>query len=522
MIASVRGVTYRYPGAPAPALRGVDLDIAGGDLVLVAGPSAGGKSSLLRLFNGLIPQFHGGSISGRVLVAGLDAARTPTRRLATVAGMVFQEPEAQSVADTVEEDIVFGMEQQGVAPHEMRRRLDGLLELLGIEALRGRRLTTLSGGERQRVAIAAAMALEPRLLLLDEPSSQLDGAGADAVFAAMETLRERAGATVLVAEHRLDRLLPRAASVVEVADGTVTALPPREAAAALRAVPAVCELGRRLGLDPLPLTVEDARAALACRGLRARPVGEAASPGGTLLSVEGLTVAFDGTEALRDVSVALREGEVIALLGANGSGKTTLFRAIAGLLRPRAGSVRFRGRPAPAAVAERSLEAGFVPQDPVMALYRDSVRDEVLEGLRFRGLADGVARALEDWDVHELADRNPRDLSVGQQQRVAIAAMLAHGPRAWLMDEPTRGADGPTKAWLAARLRAHAAAGGAAIVATHDLESAATFATRVVALDRGEVVVDLPARRAFSAEGPFPTQVARLVPGAITADEVVS
>ncbi|WP_322817729.1 ATP-binding cassette domain-containing protein [Tepidiforma sp.] len=522
-LAELRAITYTYPGADAPALRNVSLAIEAGAFVLVAGPSASGKSTLLRLFNGLVPQFHGGRLAGAAAVAGLDPFATPARRMARVVGMVFQEPEAQAIAETVQEEIVFGMEQQAIAPAEMRRRLERLLTDLGIGHLRHRRLATLSGGERQRVAIAAVLALEPQLLVLDEPTSQLDGDGAASVLATIEVLRRRGDLAILLAEHRLERLLHRVDAVVAVAHGEARRLTAREAAAALPSLPAAVELARRLGLDPLPLSLPAVGAAIAGRGLLAAP-RPAPAPGAELLRAEGLAVRYGAFEALRGVSLHLREGEVVALVGPNGSGKTTLFRALAGLVEPAAGSVTFAGVPAPRSPRERTAHAGLVPQDPALALYQESVAAELAETLRHRGLPRGreeLAALARAWSVEGLLERDPRDLSVGQQQRVAIAAMLAHGPRTWLMDEPTRGMDGPAKAWLAARLREHAAAGGAAIVATHDIESAAHYATRVVGLREGEIAFDLPARRAFAADGPLPTQAAQLVPGAITLDEVV-
>lgn len=520
MIARLQELSYRYPGADSPALRNVSLEVGEDAFLLLAGPSAGGKSTLLRLFNGLIPQFHGGEVSGQMRVGELDPARTPTRQMARIAGMVFQEPEAQSVADTVEQEIAFGMEQHGLPAPEMRRRVDGLLASLRIEHLRLRTLSTLSGGERQRVAIAAVLALQPRLLLLDEPTSQLDPAGADAVIDAIRRLHSEGGLAVLVAEHRLERLLPRVSGVLGVQGGIVTEYGPREAAARLGAVPPVCEIGRRLKLNPVPLTVPEALSALNGRSLRLGSHPEPRAPGAELLRVEGLSVAYGELAALRGAAFTLREGEIVALIGPNGSGKTTLFRAIAGLIRQAHGTVKFRGEAAPAGVADRTAFAGLVPQDPAIALYHESVRDELAETLRNRRSNETIDGSLGRWNLASLAGRHPRDLSVGQQQRVAIGAMLVHEPAIWLLDEPTRGADSVAKAWLADALQRHAGAGGAAIVATHDIESAARYATRVIALDEGSVRYDLPMRLAFGSDGPSPTQAARLLAGAVLPDEV--
>jgi len=520
-------LSYWYPAGPSsyslPALDDITTSIAEGSFTLLAGASAGGKSTLLRTINGLVPQFHGGRMAGAISVNGLDPSRTPARRMAGIAGMVFQEPEAQAVAETVEDEVAFGMEQHGVAPPEMRRRIDALLAELGIESLRYRSISTLSGGERQRVAIAAVLALEPSILLLDEPTSQIDPAGAGAVIGALRRLHETHGLTVVVAEHRLERLLPMVDAVLEIEAGRATAMIPREAAGRLRTVPPVCAIGRRLGWTPLPLTVAEAAAFPA--SLNARPPAIAPVPlGRALLAVEHMTVAYGEHVALNDATFTVDAGEVIALVGANGSGKSTLFRAIAGLVQPASGRVTFEAVASPKTVQARTAQAGFVPQDPAIALYHETVRAEVAETLRYRqspGRRSNIEAALDAWNLAPLAPSNPRDLSVGQQQRVAIATMLAHEPPVWLLDEPTRGADGPARAWLAERLRQHAAAGGAAIVATHDIESAARYASRVIGLDAGQIVFDLPAALAFAAPGPFPTQAARLVPGAILPEDVV-
>ena len=523
-IAAAERVGYAYPSGDGPALRGVDAEIGEGRFVVVAGPSAGGKSTFLRLFNGLVPQFTGGRLTGRVTVGGLDAARTPTRALALIAGMAFQDPEAQAIADRVEDEVAFALEQRAVPRAEMRARVDGALRALAIAHLRERRLATLSGGERQRVAIAAAIAPGPRLLLLDEPASQLDADGAAIALDAIARLHRERGLATLVAEHRLDRLLPLADDVCLVEGGEARRLDARPFAAAYEGAPAVARLARRLGLDPLPLTIDEARAwhGDALARARARSALLAPPPGDELLRVEGLALAYGETEALRGVELTLREGETLALLGPNGSGKSSLLRALVGLAKARAGAIRFRGAPAPDGVAARSAFAGFAPQDPALALYHETVAAEIGASAHARAGASDADGALARWGFAGIAARDPRALSVGQQQRVAIAAMLAHEPPVWLLDEPTRGADPAARDWLAARLRDHAARGGAAIVATHDAEFAARAATRALRLDAGRVAFDLPVRAAFGRDGPMPSPAARLVEGAILPEDVAA
>ncbi|MFN0094306.1 MAG: ABC transporter ATP-binding protein [Dehalococcoidia bacterium] len=521
MTVALDRVCYWYPIREAPALTDVSLCVPAGESWLLAGPSGSGKSTFLRLVNGLVPQFHGGRISGRVSVAGFDPARTPTRDLAAIAGMVFQEPEAQAIADTVRNEVAFGMEQHGIPRAEMQSRLKAALEATGTEHLAARRLATLSGGERQRVAIASALALHPRVLLLDEPTSQIDPEGAAHILELVDVARRGRGMTLLIAEHRLDRVLPMVDQVAAFEAGHVSVSTPAKAAAELAVVPSLVALGRRLGLDPLPLTV--GAAVIALRGRRVEIVARRRPPasGALAVSCRGLSFSFGSVEALRSVDFELREGEVVALAGKNGSGKTTLLRTIAGTLRPNAGTVEFGGKPASPDVRERTNVCGLVPQDPALALYQRTVAEEIEETRRFRGRAR-EAGLLERWQLADLAARDPRDISVGQQQRVAVAAMLAHEPQVWLLDEPTRGADAAYRSWLAARLTAHAAAGGSVAVATHDVEFAAQVATRVVGLRGGRVEFDLPARDALGHGGPLPTQVAQVVPGALLPEDVAA
>ncbi len=517
MIARTKGVTYSYPNAERPALEDVQFEAGDGELHLVVGPSGGGKSTLLRLFNGLIPQFHGGTLTGTLEVCGRDPSRVPTREMAALAGMVFQVPEDQAIADTVESEIAFGMEQMGVPRGEMKSRVGRLRREMGIDHLMARELATLSGGERQRVALAAVLALEPPLLLLDEPTSQLDGTGADAFACAVEAARTNRGTCVLVAEHRTARLFGLARAVWRVADGAVSRYGPADASL-LAEAPSLARLGQRLALDPVPLSFEDWPAGI---GLTVAPPAKRPAPGDELLSVHGLGVSYGTLRALDGVDLSVSEGEIVALVGANGSGKSTMFRAIAGLVKPTDGDVFFGGQPAPSDVSKRTLVAGYVPQDPTLAFYRESLAEEVGETLSRRHMDKAQASAvLDSWGLGGYAGRNPRDLSVGQQERAAQATMLAHRPRVWLLDEPTRGADVAARRQLACSLRRHAATGGAAIVATHDVESAAAWATRVVGLDGGRVSFDLPVREALGHGGPMPTAVARVVPGALLPEEV--
>ena len=434
-VVRLAGVSYWYPNRSEPSLREVDLTIEPG-LTLLAGDSGGGKSTLLRLFDGLVPQFHGGRVSGRAEVAGSDPFRTPIPRLAERVGLVFQDVETQSVYGSAEREIAFGLENLGVARAEMHDRVDETMAALGIEHLRGRRLSTLSGGERQRVQLAAVLVLRPRLVALDEPTSQLDPAGAAAVVALCRELVVD-GRAVVVAEHRLETVAAAADRVLRVDGGRVTE-------GADPGVPRVA------GVRPRAATGE---AAWELRGVAAGPTRE---------------------PVLRDLSLAGGRGEVVALVGPNGSGKTTLLRTLAGLLPPLAGTVR---RPAG--------RTAYLPQNPGALLHLPTVREEVALTLRRTGSDEAPEAMLRAFGLDRLADRYPRDLSSGERQRAALAATLAGSPTLVLLDEPTRGMDSAARRSLAAAVRALTAGGSAVVLATHDTDLAADLADRTIELRAG-------------------------------------
>ncbi|MFE4366838.1 ABC transporter ATP-binding protein [Streptomyces sp. NPDC056835] len=543
-------VSVTYGDAMTPAIGGVDLTVPEGELVLLVGPSGVGKSTLLGTVSGLVPHFTGGLLRGRVTVGGRDTRTHKPRELADLVGTVGQDPLAHFVTDTVEDELAYGMESLGLAPDVMRRRVEETLDLLGLAELRDRPITTLSGGQRQRVAIGSVLTPHPRVLVLDEPTSALDPAAAEEVLAVLQRLVHDLGTTVLLAEHRLERVVQYADRVILLpGPGQAPVVGDPERIMAVSPVyPPVVALGRLTGWEPLPLSVRDARRRAV--GLRERladrapePVegtGAVAPPAATaartplgrllrrrattvrdtapdrtgpLAVVTGLGVRRGRTEALREVSLTVTPGETVALMGRNGAGKSTLLSTLVGMVAPASGSVLVGDRvPHRTPPGELIRHVGLVPQEPRDLLYADTVAAECAAADSDAGAADGSCRALVHELLPEVADStHPRDLSEGQRLALALAVVLTGRPPLLLLDEPTRGLDYAAKARLVGVLRALAAEGHAIVLATHDVELAAELAHRVVILADGEIVADGPTPRVVVSSPAFAPQVAKVM-----------
>lgn len=515
-------VSLTYPGASRPTLTDVSFTLEEGDLAVVVGRTGTGKSTLLGAINGHVPHFTGGLMAGEVTVAGRSTRSHRPRDLADVVGWVGQDPLAGFVTDTVEDEIAYGMETLGVEPTAMRRRLEETLDIMGLAELRDRSLRELSGGQQQRVSIAAVLAAGPRVLVLDEPTSALDPVAAEEVLSALHRLVHDLGYTVVLAEHRLERVVQHADRIVLVRDGVVSApLDPAEAMALSPVHPPIVELGRRMGWSPLPLTIRDARrragslrarlAALDGTPAASAPVKDAASR--SLVSVNRLVVRRGTVEALSKVTLGVSAGSVTAVMGRNGAGKSTLLAAMAGQLAATSGEVSVAGSsPRRLAPHDRVRVVGLVPQDSNLLLYADSVAAECRAADRDFAAADGTTRALLARIAGEVdGDQHPRDLSEGQRLALALAIILAGRPQVVLLDEPTRGLDYPAKRRLVGILRDLAAEGHAVIVATHDVELVAEVAQRVIVLAEGEVVVDGPIHEVLTGSPAFAPQVAKIL-----------
>ena len=491
-------VTYTYAGAREPALREVSLVIEPGELVVLAGGTGSGKSTLLRAASGLVPHFHGGTFAGRCIVGDLDTREHGPAEVAAVAGTLFQDPETQVVFGTVRAELAFALENRGLGAAAVARGVEEAALALGIADLLDRSTSELSGGELQRVALGAALAPRPRLVLLDEPTAQLDPVAGDELLGVLRRLNEEWGTAIVIAEHRLERVLPAADRVLAMRAGRVIcdAGPERFLDWAADHEPGLLTPGARLfslaGLRPLPTSVKAARAALRGR-VRPSPLGEET---GEARGENALTLSKvwleprDAPARLRGVSLEVRKGEVVALLGRNGAGKSTLLRIAAGLERASRGKVRAGGR---------------------VALLLQTPGDYFLHGR----VADDVPGAPA-----ALAERHPRDLSGGERQTLALEAVLGDDlPAVLLLDEPTRGMDQTRKAALADRVLALSAQGVGVVLATHDAELAVSVASRTVLLGKGEVIADASTAAVLGGGWYFATQTARILDGAALTPE---
>ena len=534
----IEAMSYRYAGAAQASLEGVSLRVDPGEFVVLAGRSASGKTSLLRAACGLVPHFHGGELRGSATVAGRDTREYGPGDLADVVGYVAQDPETQVISTTVAAEMDLPLRFRGDAAAARARAVEEVALALNIAHLLPRTVATLSGGETQRVALAVALVTRPPLVLLDEPTSQLDPVAGDELIWLLRRLNEEWGVAVVLAEHRLERCLGAADRVISMDSGHIAFDGPPRAFLewAVTNEPALTTPAARMfsqaGIDPLPVGVRDARATLRVRLPSAgigpgTPEGPASSgPGqvaaggrlsrllagrrgdrsnGRALKSRGLWLELDPgdgpVDVVRGLDLDIDPGERVALMGRNGAGKSTLLRAAAGLLEPARGSIEARGGIA------------LLTQNPGDFLVRESVAGEV---------AGPAGRdALEAVGLELRGDADPRNLSGGERQRLAIAISLAGRiegnalPDLIALDEPTRGLDHGLKTGLAGLAGDLAGRGAAVLIATHDVEFAVEFADRVVLLGDGELIADADASEVLSGGWYFASEVNRIldVPG---------
>lgn len=494
MSVEVERLSYRYPNMGYDSLVDVNLKVDRGEFVLLVGKSGCGKTTLARCINGLIPHVFRGDLRGVVRVDGVNVAETPVYEMAKIVGMVFQNPDTQLCTLTVEDEVAFGPENMGVERDEIERRVRWALSSLGLEGLRWRSTFGLSDGEKQRVAVAAALSMLPKVLVLDEPTANLDPKASEMLVGTLRRLRDEYGITIILVEHRVDKFIEAVDRVVVMDSGRIVEDGPPEVVVkkadlmvelGIR-VPEVVELCKAAGIPVSGGLDELRRLALErmkeLRGLRLDY--ECPEWGEEILRMEGVVFSYGGGFSLRVDEFSVHRGEVVAVIGGNGSGKTTLAKLMAGLVKPKKGSIKRR----------KGLRVGMVFQNFEVQLFNSTVFGEVAFQLSKSKLGPDVIKrrvesVLAEMGLLGLAGRHPHSLSQGEKQRVVIASLTVDPPDILILDEPTTGQDGYHLKMLEETIRKVKARGVATVVITHDLSFAARVAERAVVISGGRVAV---------------------------------
>lgn len=532
----INNVIFTYAEGKKPALNNVSLSINDSEFILIAGPSGCGKSTLCRCINGLVPSFYGGKISGSVTVQNIDATRTPTKEMAKTVGMVFQDPENQLVATDVEREIAFGLENLGLSKTLMAKRIEEVLDTVGIDHLRHRQIATLSGGEKQKTAIASVLVLHPEIIVLDEPTSELDPKGAEEVIQLVKRLNEEFGLTVLLVEHRIDRVLQSADRLIVMNNSMISydgnprdwihhvgeTLPDI-------GVPPITRLSvalKKKNIDTkIPLTIKEGRRnfSLVFKSKEFRKTDFSSdkknkNSNDSIVTVKNLWYKYpNGPTTLKDINLSISKGEFVSLIGRNASGKTTLAKMLNGLLKPTKGSVKINDiNTTKTSVETLSKYVGYVFQDPNVHLFADTVEEEITFMMRNLGFAsesieDSLEKMLKQFDLEYCRHMYPRSLSTGEKQRVALSSVLAAKPQLLILDEPTRGLDYELKKTLMHHISNYKTEGGTILLISHDIELIAEFGERVLLMSEGKIVADGTKHEVLANSLHFSPQINRLI-----------
>ncbi|MHA1370224.1 MAG: ABC transporter ATP-binding protein [Promethearchaeota archaeon] len=536
----IKKLTFTYNQSDKPAIEDINLKIQDGEFVLITGPSGSGKSTLVRTFNGLIPHFYGGRISGVIYVQETDVFKTSTRKLAEKVGFVFQNPDNQLFMNNVEDELAFGLENLNAPINLIKKRIEETLDAIGIAHLRKRPISELSGGEKQKVAIAAVLTTQPEILILDEPTAELDPKSAEEVLALIQKLNDELGITIILIEHRLDRVIQFVDRIIIIEqgkiihDGAPKKIFQKDLSHIGITIPPIVRLSNQLEIPYIPLTVKESRKNLKntlnkvkvpkivqnCFIEAFKDYSQLFDKKDLMVEFKNISFSYDKNQKiLENINLQFHKGEFIAIMGRNGSGKTTLLKHINGLLRPNKGKVFVENRNIEKySVAQLAQTVGFIFQNPAMQFFQDTVEEEVafvLDRLKYEydDIAILVENMLKKFDLEKYRKTYPRYLSVGEQQKVALASVLISNPKIIVLDEPTHGMDYNQKSLFFSYLNEYRDKGNLVILVTHDVESIAEYSDRVVLISEGHVVVDDLKRNVLSNALLFSPQINRLVQG---------
>jgi len=520
-------LTYYYPETQTPALKNINLCIEEGEFVLIVGGSGSGKSSLARALAGLIPDFYGGKIGGKIYFKGQDLWSFDRRGLRSQVGFVFQDPEKQLVMTTVEAEVAFGLENLGLPPKEMLRRVAEVMSYLNLSPLKKEFIGSISGGQKQKVALASVLAMQPEVLILDEPTSQLDPVAAEEFFSLIEQLNKEMGYTVVLIEQRLERCFHLADRLVVMERGEILQDGPVEEVVRWQVrngypfLPPVAQFFGLLNHPAIPLTVQEGRQELKKMSVCHLSPGKVSKlkgyQGRAVVEMKDVWFTYPGgCEALKGINLRINAGEFVAIMGENAAGKSTLLKHIAGLLKPGRGRVMVLGKDTcTTPLVQMARQVGYLPQNPNDYLFRDTVEEELQFTLQNFGLKDDgkIDFILDRLNLKGCRMVNPRDLSSGERERVALAAILVAKPQLLGLDEPTRGLDYRLKGELGRLLAGLTREGLTVVTVTHDVEWAAEYVDRIILMFDGRIISDGPKNEVLSDSLCYSPQMARLFRG---------
>jgi len=506
----IKNLNYYYPEIDKPALSSVDLEISEGEFIIVVGNSGSGKSTLLRTISGLIPGFYNGTLDGEIYIDGVELRQLSRRQLVQEVGIVFQNPESQLVMMSVEQEIAFGLENLGLPDKLMKRRIMEMSSSLGMSSYLNRFVSELSGGQKQKTALAGVLAMQPGILLLDEPTSQLDPVAAEEFLNIIRRLNEDNGTTIIMIEQRLERCCHLADRILVMENGQISAdvqVGSKSPGSWMQKspvsyLPPLPRLFASAGYTELPMTVKQGRQILnssICKGkgcssslYNKKPAVSVLEKVKDIVDIKGLWFSYpEGREALKNIDLTIKNGDFTAILGENGAGKSTLIKNINGLLKPGRGKVKVAGKDTKKIpLEELAHTAAYLSQDPNDYLFMPSVQEEIAFTIKNLGLPDdGYGdEIIKKFKLEKYRDCNPRDLSTGERQRVALASVLVSKPRLLLLDEPTRGLDYQLKEELGSLLTRLNREGTAVVMVTHDVAFAAEYASDIILMFDGGII----------------------------------